>query len=82
MDILELKFDYEDIGNCRTHYKGKYKGKDYKIVIIHYRNFDEICQATEDGEPMVGLKENIKILLNNKIYTVIKENGYSKLEEK
>ena len=81
MDILELKFDYEDTGNSRTYYKGKYNDKDYKIVIIHNKNFDEICTATNDGEPNAGLKEGIKVLLNNKLYTVIKENGYSKLKE-
>ena len=81
MDILELKFDYEDTGFCRTYYIGKYKDKKYKIVINHEKNFDEICTATNDGEPIAGLKEGIKVLLNNKLYTVIKENGYSKLKE-
>lgn len=80
MDILELKFDYEDSGNCRTYYKGKYQGKDYKIVIIHGNNFDEICTATKDGEPNAPLKERLKVTLDNKLYTVVKENGYSKLK--
>lgn len=80
MDLLELKFDYEDSGNCRTYYKGKYQEKDYKIVIIHGRNFDEICTATNDGEPNAPLREGIKVTLDSKLYTVVKENGYSKLK--
>lgn len=67
-NILKLKFDYYNSGFSRTHYKGEYNGKKYNIVIIHNKNIKEICTATADGEPSAPLKENIRILLNDKNY--------------
>lgn len=81
MNTLELKFDYENTGFSRTHYKGTYKNKEYNIVIIHNKNIDEILTASKDGEPDTPLKEGLKVLLNNKNYIVKKQNGYSVLEE-
>lgn len=81
MDILKLKFDFENAGFCRTHYKGQYNTKNYNIVIIHNKDFDEICTATKDGEPSAPLKANIKILLNNKIYITKKANEYTTIFE-
>lgn len=81
MDILKLKFDYENTAFCRTHYKGTYKDKKYNIVILHHKEFNEICTASKDGEPCAPLKENIKILLNNKNYITQKINGYTTIKE-
>lgn len=75
MDILKLKFDFANTGFSRTHYKGEYKEKKYNIVIIHGKT-EEICTATKDGEPSAPLKENIKILLNDKYYITKKINEY------
>lgn len=82
-NILELRFNHEDSGNCRTYYKGNYVGKDkkYNIVILHEDHFDEICTASNDGEPEAPLKKGLKILLNNKLYIVADRSGYSVLEE-
>lgn len=79
--VLELKFDYENTGNCRTHYNGKYNGRKYNIVILHNNGIDEICTATKDGEPNAPLKEGIKVVLDGKFYKVVKVNGYSVLKE-
>ena len=81
MNLLKLKFDYENTGFCRTHYIGEYNEKKYNIVIIHNKDFDEICTVTKDGEPNAPLKENIKVLLNNKKYITQKLNGYTILKE-
>jgi len=77
MFTLRLKFDYENSGFSRTHYTAKYIDYKYNIVIIHNKNFDEICTATKDGEPSAPLKENIKILLDDKTYITKKLNDYT-----
>lgn len=79
-NILKLKFNYENTGFSRTHYKGKYNDKIYDIVIIHYKNFDEILTATKDGEPNNDLKEGLLVELNNKLYITKNKNGYTTLE--
>ena len=80
-EILELKLDYKNESYCRTHYKGKYKNKNYNIVILHEDNFDEICTASKDGEPDSPLKKGLIVLLDNKKYIVADRNGYSVLKE-
>lgn len=77
MLVLKLKFDYENNGFSRTHYKAEHNEKKYNFVIIHNKDFDEICTATKDGEPSAPLKENIKIILNNKTYITKKLNDYT-----
>lgn len=77
MKILNLQFDYENSGFCRTHYIGEYNGRKYNFVIMHNADIKEICTATKDGEPCAPLKENIKVLLNNKKYITKKTNNYT-----
>ena len=80
-NILKLKFNYENTGFSRTHYKGKYNNKIYDIVIIHNKNFDEILTATKDGEPNNDLKEGLFVELNNKLYITKNKNGYTTIED-
>ena len=77
MIILKLKFNYENNGLSRTHYTTEYKEKKYNIVIIHNKDFDEICTATKDGEPSAPLKENIKVIIKNNTYITKRINNYT-----
>lgn len=81
MVVLDLKFDYENAGFCRTHYKTDYKGNARHIVILHNKNFDEICTASKDGEPDSPLKAGIYIKINDKKYITKKLNEYTILKE-
>lgn len=79
---LNLNFDFENSGFSRTHYKTEYKNKKYNIVIIHEKNFEEICLSAKDGEPSSSLKENIIILIDNKKYITKKINDYTSIIER